>query len=103
MIPVRAWKYAAPLLLYAACFIAFQQHGINAWLPMIYAWVCIPLIELLLRPDEKNLSAAENYLNAAIANANTVQIVAMVCRRQQEGRWAVDMQRDPGEQKPIPY
>jgi alkane 1-monooxygenase len=62
MIPVRAWKYAAPLLLYVACFISFQQHGINTWLPMIYAWFWIPLLELLLRPDEKNLSAAEEAL-----------------------------------------
>ena len=60
--PVRALKYAAPLLLYVACFISFQQHGIDVWLPMIYAWVWIPLLELWLKPDEKNLSAAEEEL-----------------------------------------
>ncbi|HNP54418.1 MAG TPA: alkane 1-monooxygenase, partial [Ferruginibacter sp.] len=60
--PVRALKYAAPLLLYVACFISFQQHGIDVWLPMIYAWVWIPLLELWLKPDEKNLSEAEETL-----------------------------------------
>jgi alkane 1-monooxygenase len=32
------------------------------WLPLIYSWFLIPLIELFIRPDESNLSEAEEEL-----------------------------------------
>lgn len=60
--PVSAYKYLSPLLVYLLAWLAFTQTGWLCWSPMIYAWVLLPLAELFISPDEKNLSAAEEEL-----------------------------------------
>ncbi|MBL0182249.1 MAG: alkane 1-monooxygenase [Chitinophagaceae bacterium] len=59
---VRAFKYASPLIVYVMAWAAFTSYGWLTWLPMIYAWVLLPVMELFIRPDEKNLTAAEEEL-----------------------------------------
>ncbi len=60
--PFRALKYLLPLSFYSTAWIAFTQFGWLTWIPMMYAWLVIPLVELLLKPDTRNLSAAEQDL-----------------------------------------
>jgi alkane 1-monooxygenase len=43
-------------------WLAFTGKGWLTWSPMLYAWVLMPLIELFISPDKKNLSAAEEEL-----------------------------------------
>ena len=58
----RSLKYVTPLLVYALAALAFTQHGIYCWFGLIYAWVMIPVAELFLKPNEKNMTAAEEEL-----------------------------------------
>ncbi|HMX80551.1 MAG TPA: alkane 1-monooxygenase [Ferruginibacter sp.] len=58
----RAFKYLSPLTLYVLAWFAFSSQGWLTWSPMLYAWVLLPFIELFLKPDEKNMSAAEEEL-----------------------------------------
>jgi alkane 1-monooxygenase len=58
----RAIKYLSPFIIYIASFLAFRSHGWVIWIPIIYAWIFIPVAELFLRPDPKNLNAAEEEL-----------------------------------------
>jgi alkane 1-monooxygenase len=41
---------------------AFYSTGFVVWLPLVYSWFLIPLLELLMRPNETNLSEAEEEL-----------------------------------------
>ncbi|GAB4093845.1 alkane 1-monooxygenase [Flaviaesturariibacter terrae] len=59
---LRAFKYASPLLLYAGALQAFLGSGFVVLLPLLYAWVLIPLLELVLPADAGNLSDAEEEL-----------------------------------------
>ena len=59
---IRLFKYLSPATLYFTGIIAFTFHGWITWVPMIYAWVLIPLLELLLKPDESNLNEAEKEM-----------------------------------------
>ena len=59
---VRAFKYLSPLIVYVLAWLAFTGKGWLTWSPMLYAWILLPLTELLIQPDEKNLSAAEEEL-----------------------------------------
>src|SRR5437868_2300220 len=59
---LRVFKYFSPLLLYTAALLSFFASGFFVWLPLLYAWLLIPALELLLKPDENNLSAAEEEL-----------------------------------------
>lgn len=59
---VRSLKYASPLIVYALAGLAFLQPGWTVFLPLLYAWVFIPLAELMIAPDPSNLDLAEEEL-----------------------------------------
>ena len=59
---IRVFKYASPFLIYWGALYAFVTTGLPVWLPLIYSWIIIPLLELFIRPDDSNLSAAEEEL-----------------------------------------
>lgn len=58
----RFIKYALPLLLFAGIFRSFMTTGWQVWIPLLIAWVLIPLAELLLPPDAQNLEATEEEM-----------------------------------------
>lgn len=57
-----AFKYLSPFIIYLGSLYSFTSTGWIIWLPVIYAWVIIPVAELFLKPDASNLSAAEETL-----------------------------------------
>ena len=59
---IRAFKYLSPFLIYYGSLAAFMASGFVVWLPVIYAWIIIPALELFIRPDESNLTVAEAEL-----------------------------------------
>ena len=58
----RAFKYLAPLVIYIGAYRSFQVAGWQVWLPLIYAWIAIPVLELLIKPDPKNMNETEEEL-----------------------------------------
>jgi len=62
---VRAFKYASPFIVYIGAFNSFSVTGWQVWLPLVYAWIIIPLTELLLKPNPGNMNAAEEELAKA--------------------------------------
>lgn len=60
--PVQLYKYGFPFIMYVAALFAFFTNGFFVFIPLIYSWIVIPLLELLLKPDDGNLSAAEEDL-----------------------------------------
>lgn len=59
---LRIFKYASPLLLYLGAIQSFATTGFIVWLPLLYAWIIIPLLELIIEADAQNMSAAEEEL-----------------------------------------
>lgn len=62
---LRTLKYLLPLILYAGAILSFHAHGIVVWFPLILAWVMIPLFELFINPNSRNMSDAEEELAKA--------------------------------------
>lgn len=56
---IKAFKYLSPFIIYVGALTSFQLTGWIIWLPLIYAWIFIPLLELMIRPDPSNMSEAE--------------------------------------------
>jgi alkane 1-monooxygenase len=54
----RALKYVLAFVLPLFVAIAFVTEGWLCYLPLLYAFGLIPLLELLFKPDAKNLSEA---------------------------------------------
>lgn len=53
---IRPFKYLSPFIIYAGALHSFTTTGWQIWLPLAWAWVIVPLAELLLPPDPRNLS-----------------------------------------------
>jgi alkane 1-monooxygenase len=60
--PIKAFKYLSPILLYAAAWVAFSKQGFWVFLPLVYSFVVIPGAELFYKPVIENLSAAEEEM-----------------------------------------
>jgi alkane 1-monooxygenase len=58
----RVFKYLSPFILYFGAIVSFLNSGFIVWLPLIYSWFLIPLVELFIKPDESNFSEAEEEL-----------------------------------------
>jgi alkane 1-monooxygenase len=62
---IRPYKYISPFIILAGAFFSFSNTGIITYLPVIYAYGFIPLLELFLKPQTSNLSAAEEEVAKA--------------------------------------
>jgi len=58
-------KYLSPIIIYLLAMASFSYTGIITWATLLFAWVLLPLAELFLNPDDKNLGAAEEELAKA--------------------------------------
>lgn len=59
---IRVFKYLSPISIYLLALVAFSSQGWVTWLPMMYAWILLPFIELFMQPDNSNMEAAEEEL-----------------------------------------
>jgi alkane 1-monooxygenase len=59
---VRVLKYLLPFILFGWAIYSFNTTGWMVWIPMIIAWVLIPLFELALPPNPTNMGAAEEEM-----------------------------------------
>lgn len=59
---IKSFKYLTPFILYVLAMIAFDGRGILCWLPVLYIFFVIPGVELLLKPDARNLDEVEEAL-----------------------------------------
>ena len=55
----RAFKYILPFTLYGLGVLAFTKTGVFTWLPLVYTFICIPVLEIMVKPANNNLSAIE--------------------------------------------
>ena len=55
-------KYLSAFILAAAAYISFTSYGIWTYLPMFFAFVIIPVLELFFKPNSKNLSEEEKQI-----------------------------------------
>lgn len=62
---IKPLKYLIPLTMYVLAFFAFTKTGFWCWLLPVYAWILIPVAELLIKPNEKNMDAAEEEMAKA--------------------------------------
>ena len=62
---VRTFKYFSPLILYTAALQSFHSYGFTCYIPLIYSWIIIPVVELLVPQDSTNLSEAEEQFAKA--------------------------------------
>jgi alkane 1-monooxygenase len=62
---MRAFKYLSPFIIYIGAFRAFMVTGWEVWMPLVYAWIVIPLLELFIRPNPVNMTEAQEELAKA--------------------------------------
>lgn len=60
---IRSFKYLSPLTLYLTAWLGFFFQGFWVWIPLIYAFVLIPFVEWLIKPNTQNLTEAEKEIS----------------------------------------
>lgn len=58
----KAFKYALPLVVFVGAWISFTSTGFVVWLPVVYSFLLIPLLELFVPQSERNLNDAEEEI-----------------------------------------
>ncbi len=78
-------KYLSAFILAAAVYISFTNVGIWTYLPLLFSFVFIPLVELLFKPEGKNLSEEEkkkvtkdSYFNLVLYAVVIVQVSFLI-------------------------
>lgn len=56
---LNSLKYLQGAIVPILAWVSFDRYGWQAFLPVIWLFVVVPLLELLFRPDPSNLSKAE--------------------------------------------
>lgn len=59
---LRALKFSLPFLLFIGAFFSFHSRGWVVWLPLAFAWIVVPLLELFIKPNPANMDAAEEEI-----------------------------------------
>jgi len=59
---LRFLKFSLPLVIFIGSYRSFHAHGWVIWAPVIFAFFLIPLLEVFIRPDPGNMSAAEEEM-----------------------------------------
>ena len=78
-------KYLSAFLLATTVYISFTNVGIWTYSPLIFSFGLIPLVELLFKPDAKNLSeeekqkaAADSYYSIVLYAVVILQVVFLI-------------------------
>jgi alkane 1-monooxygenase len=59
---VRALKFGVPFIFFSGAMISFHSHGWIVWLPLVFAWVIVPVLELFIPSDASNMNLAEEEI-----------------------------------------
>lgn len=59
---IRACKYLLPFGIYIAASLSFHHNGWLTWLPVLYAFGLIPLLELWIPVNSSNMTEAEEAI-----------------------------------------
>lgn len=59
---LKVFKFIVPFIFFFGALRSFNTTGWQIWLPVIAAWVIIPLLELFIKSDQENMNAAEEEL-----------------------------------------
>ncbi|CAN5318763.1 alkane 1-monooxygenase [soil metagenome] len=62
---IKAVKYLSPVVVYVLAFFAFTFTGWVTAIALLYAWILLPVAELILPADSKNLEEAETEIAKA--------------------------------------
>ena len=75
---IRALKYAFPFILFIGAFYSFTITGWQVWMPLVWVWFMVPLLELFIKPKEKNLAEAEEEMAKADRTYDLLLYVAVI-------------------------
>lgn len=53
---MRIIKYLIPFVLFAGALVSYQSVGLYCWLSILFSFFLVPVLELILPADERNLS-----------------------------------------------
>jgi alkane 1-monooxygenase len=71
-------KYLTPFLLFLFAYYGLQHTGWACWLAVAYAFLMVPLLELILKPDPSNLTETQEALALENKSYDIILYLAVV-------------------------
>ena len=76
----RIFKYCSPFIVFALAWVAFNERGWLCFIPLLWAFAFIPLVELFMKPNPNNLSVAEEAIAKADKRFDYILYVVVVAQ-----------------------
>ena len=59
---IKTFRYLSPFIIYFFAYLAFTRTGIYCFIPLLFVFFLVPIIELFIEPNSKNLMETEEVV-----------------------------------------
>jgi len=59
---IKTFRYLSPFIIYFFAYLAFTRTGIYCFIPLIFVFFLVPIVELFIEPNPKNLMETEEVV-----------------------------------------
>lgn len=59
---IKTFRYLSPFVIYYLAYLSFTGNGIFCYLPLIFVFLLVPIVELFIQPNDKNLIETEEIV-----------------------------------------
>lgn len=59
---IKSFRYLSPFIIYFFAYLAFTRTGIYCFIPLLFVFFLVPIIELFIEPNSKNLMETEEVV-----------------------------------------
>lgn len=77
---LRFLKYLIPFLLFSGGIKSFHSSGWQIGTPLFFAWFIVPVLELLIKPNAKNLTEAEEEIARHDKSYDILLYLIVICQ-----------------------
>jgi len=77
---LRFIKFLIPFVIFIGAINSFHSKGWMIGLPLLFAWVLIPVIELCFKPNSNNLNEAEEAIARHDKSYDILLYIVVICQ-----------------------
>lgn len=77
---LRFIKFLIPFIIFIGAINSFHANGWTIGLPLLFAWVLIPVLELCFKPNASNLTEAEEAIARHDKSYDILLYIVVICQ-----------------------
>jgi alkane 1-monooxygenase len=77
---LRFIRFLIPFIIFIGAINSFHANGWTIGLPLLFAWVLIPVLELCFKPNAGNLTEAEEAIARQDKSYDILLYIVVICQ-----------------------